>query len=229
MNSLLACWMREVRQQERVNVGSLLSFIHSDSSDELTMTINTRIDPSQLFNDSHLSLLIPQFSSSNSAPPRSTLPSSPSQTSIDQWIHSLLSSPTRTTSYNDESLEFYLVLSISSQLELNHSQALSFLLQSLPEPHLTLAATISYYEDTSNHPGEQQLNNVSALNPLNKLTSTHDPTTRETIHVMTQPFDEEEGKVWVGKGVERDEWVGVWKFNCPICESVFSTCFEGKA
>ncbi|GAA5849210.1 hypothetical protein JCM5353_001524 [Sporobolomyces roseus] len=179
------------------------------------MTTNTRIDPSQLFNDSQLSLLIPQLCSSNSAPPRSTPSSSPSQTSIDHWIHSLLSSPTRTTSYYDESIEFYLVLSFSPKPELNHSQALSFLLQSLPEPHLTLAATVSYYEDTSNHPGEQQSNNVSALNPSNKLTSTHN-ITRETFHVITQPFNEEEGEVWVGKGVERNEWVGVWKFNCPI-------------
>jgi len=177
---------------------------------------NLSLDPSSLFNSSHLSILIPD--SSISAPPRSLFSSSSRSTPphpTQEWIHSLLRSKQRTTIYQSELIEFYLVLSLPNH-PISSFQAHSFLLKSLEEPHLTLTTTISYIEGHSQpRPNEQQNNKVSALSTSSKLP------TSESVHVATQSFDQKTGEVWVGKGLnqeEEEEWVGIWKFTCSISE-----------
>jgi len=180
---------------------------------------NLSLDPSSLFNSSHLSILIPE--SSISAPPRSLFSSSSRSTPphpTQEWIHSLLRSKQRTTIYQSELIEFYLVLSLPNH-PISSSQAHSFLLKSLDEPHLTLTTTISYIEGHSQPRPNEQQNKVSALSTSSSKFPITQNTTSESIHVATQSFDQESGQVWVGKGLnqeEEEEWVGIWKFTCPI-------------
>ena len=215
--SSLVRWC-EVKEGKRIP-SSLSTTPHSTLLNASIMT-TLSLDPSSLFNSSLLSILIPE--SSISAPPRSLFSSSSRSTPphpTREWIHSLLRSKQRTTIYQSELIEFYLVLSLLHPI--SSSQAHSFLLKSLDEPHLTLTTTISYIEgDSQPRPNEQQ-NKVSALSTSSSKFPITQNTTSESIHVATQSFDQESGQVWVGKGLnqeEEEEWVGIWKFTCSISE-----------
>jgi len=193
------------------------------------------LDPVTLYNEGHLSLIVPPPSSST--PPRSTLsPSTDSTTATDEWINSLLQSQQRATTYYDESLTFYLVFALSSSSSsLSRSQAHSFFLQSLSEPHLTLASSLSYYEAAALRPPpprtQSALTSHYPLTPnphpsTSGSTPTADPTTRESVLVSSKPFQqidvedeeedaEEKSKVWVGQTKEGN-WVGVWEFHAAL-------------
>jgi len=197
------------------------------------------LDPVTLYNEGQLSLIVPP--PSFSTPPRSTLsPSTDSTTATDEWINSLLQSQQRKTTYYDESLTFYLVFTLSSSSSsLSRSQAHSFFLQSLSEPHLTLASSLSYYEAAALRPpppprAQSALTSHYPLTPnphpsTSTSTPTADPTTRESVLVSSKPFQqidaedeeedaEEKSKVWVGQTKERN-WVGVWEFHAILRES----------
>ncbi|GAA5953682.1 hypothetical protein JCM3765_006936 [Sporobolomyces pararoseus] len=120
----------------------------------------------------------------------------------------------------------------------------SFFLQSLEEPHLTLASSLSYYEGAETRPHFQQrtqsaLTSHYALTPhphpstSNSTPTTADPTDRESLLVSTKTFedqgdgdvgDEKESKVWVGRTKEGN-WVGVWQFDSalPFVQTSFHT------
>ncbi|GAA5877879.1 hypothetical protein JCM16303_000271 [Sporobolomyces ruberrimus] len=205
------------------------------------------IDPVGLFNDAQLSVVVPSLSSS-SPPVPSSLSPSPNSATTDEWIQGLLESKQRTTTYYDESLEYYLVVTLASTASssLSRTQAHSFFLQSLPQPHLTLATSISYYEGAPARPPPTSRTH-SALSAGSSLTdlrpATHDrypnppldpTTTRESVLVSTKRFKQEEDgeeeekelKVWVGQTWEGN-WVGVWQFN-SILPFVQTSFYEAK-
>lgn len=195
------------------------------------------IDPATLYNEAELSIVTPSPESLPTSPPRSTLSPSSSSDAADLWINSLLRARNRSATYYDETLTFYLLITLSpsSSSSLSRSQAHSFFLQSLDEPHLTLASSLSYYEGAESRPNLQQRNH-SALtshypltphpNPStsNSTPTTADPSTRESLLISTKSFDDpeegegEKGKesiVWVGQTKEGN-WVGVWQFDASL-------------
>ncbi|GAA5905521.1 uncharacterized protein JCM6883_005356 [Sporobolomyces salmoneus] len=194
-------------------------------------------DPVNLFNDAQLSIIVPYPSSLSHCPPHPSTLSSPADSTTDAWINALLQSRQRHTTYYDESLTFYLVLTLASSASLSRPQAHSFFLQSLPEPHLTLATSMSYYESAATRPPPPPRTHsalVSSHFPLtpnphpstSNSATTVDPTTSESVLVSTKSFDErdddesggdgeKQSKVWIGQTLEGD-WTGVWEFSSAL-------------
>ncbi|GAA6011069.1 hypothetical protein JCM11491_005926 [Sporobolomyces phaffii] len=196
------------------------------------------VDPVALYNESQLSIVLPS-TVSNTPPLRSRLTPTSTPADADAWIQSLLEGEQRTATYYDELVTLYLVVQLAgSASALSRSQAHAFFLESLPEPHLTVNSSLSYYEAAATRI-PPALRTQSALsssqfpltpNPYpatSNPTATVDLTARESVLVSTRSFGEgderEEPKVWVGQN-SAGMWVGVWHFtsNLPFIPTPFS-------
>ncbi|GAA5973144.1 hypothetical protein JCM21900_000343 [Sporobolomyces salmonicolor] len=158
----------------------------------------------------------------------------------DDWLSCLLTSPQRPSVYYDEHLKFHVVVTLppSSSSPLTRSQAATFFLRSLDQPHLTLSAALSYVRRAARrHTAPNPASSVrrSSLSALAARASqapapvpTHakgdaagmggEPLSAgegEAVPIASWAFDEGAGRVWVGKDPE-GSWVGVWEFERDV-------------
>ncbi|GAA5938612.1 uncharacterized protein JCM15063_005369 [Sporobolomyces koalae] len=190
------------------------------------------LDPVSAFNESTLSVIVPDASLAD-PPPRSTLDASDS-TATDAWIKSLLLAKQRTATYYDERLGFYLVFALPpSCLNLSRTQALSFFAQATQDPHLTITPSLSYYEGAADRPlprvdprSDRTASSLSVSYPLipGPLPSVSAPqvngnSKREAVlvpnidHVQRDAEEEDPpARFWLTRDPQAS-WIAVWHFE----------------
>ncbi|GAA5860758.1 hypothetical protein JCM1840_001954 [Sporobolomyces johnsonii] len=212
--------------------------------------MSAAVDAPALFNSATLGVVLCSSPSLlSAAPPTTSLscsslndPTLSQQT--DDWLSRLLTSPQRPSAYYDERLKFHLIVTLPPSSPLTRSQAATFFLRSLDQPHLALSAALSYVPGTPRratapNPASSALapslsrSSISALAARVPLTPAPFPTHSngdvvggaggepasagegEAVPIASWTFDDAEGRVWVGKEPE-GSWVGVWEFESDV-------------
>lgn len=196
------------------------------------------VDPSEVFNAATLDVVISARPSlvSGAPPPSSLSSASLSDAALtletDTWVQRLVTRPRRTCLYTDQPLSFYLVVTLPPSSNLTRPQAAALLLDSLPSlspsgPHLALSADIAL---VPHYPSRDPPAPQPAPPPLPARTSslgTHPtpaapraPDRTPTTHLETvqwpAPGEGAGSRVWVARGSQDGEWLGVWQLACHV-------------
>ncbi|GAA6016818.1 hypothetical protein JCM10207_003262 [Rhodosporidiobolus poonsookiae] len=200
--------------------------------------------PTALFNSAALDVLLPvHLPDSPPSTSLASVHDAAESARTDAWVSTVLSAPQRTSLYHDERLSFVLVAVLPPTSLLSRSQAAAFFLRSLGQPHLNLTADLTYVEGARTAPRTpsistfQHQQGAPALPPprgtslgvlANKVPLTPSPFPESLpeegadaagalpgIPVANVAFDEDEGRVWVGKDGE-GRWVALWLMEATV-------------